>query len=58
MHIEDRVEGVQMPWQTRLSSAYARRTNRWTQVCHVPPLPTRQRYDRRSQARKFTLAGL
>jgi len=31
---------------------------RRSQVQILPPLPTHQRYHRRSQARKFTFAGL
>ena len=40
MYIEGRVEGVQMPWQSRLSSGYAATANQLTQASQVPPLPT------------------
>src|SRR5450631_3724825 len=58
MSSEDRVEGWQMPRQPRLSAEDARWANQWTQVFQVPPLPTRQRYNRSSTARKHCLRAV
>ena len=47
-----------MPGRPQLTSGYDRHAIAWTQVCQVPPLPTRQRYNRRSTARKLSLRAV
>ena len=44
-----------MPGRPQLTSGYDRHAIAWTQVCQVPPLPTCQRYNRRSTTRKLSL---
>ena len=47
-----------MPGQPLLSSGYAPQAKQRTQVRRVPPLPTCQRYNHRSTARKLSLRAV
>ena len=58
MSSEDRVEGGQMPRQVRNQPRNPSAATARTQVFRVPPLPTCQRYNRRSTARKLSLRAV